>query len=129
MTISQKACSKRDFINDLLLEVNNSYFQTDTLIISETMIHLLEIKNFQGDWHLDSDKLYTVTSGREYKNPIYQLKRSAALLQTLKQNYPVEASVVFINPEFTLYQAPMEQPIVLPTQVNRFMKDLNTMNS
>lgn len=78
---------------------------------------------------MESDKLYTVTAGREYKNPVYQLKRSAALLrqllQTLKQNYPVEASVVFINPEFTLYQAPMDQPIVLPTQVNRFIKDLN----
>lgn len=120
---------ERLIINDLLLEVNNSYFQIDTLIISESMIHLLEIKNFQGDWYLESDKLYTVTAGREYKNPVYQLKRSAALLrqllQTLKQNYPVEASVVFINPEFTLYQAPMDQPIVLPTQVNRFIKDLN----
>ena len=47
------------------------------------------------------------------------------MLQTLKLNYLVEASVIFINPEFTLYQAPMDQPIILPTQVDRFLKDLN----
>ncbi|MGN7178844.1 nuclease [Paenibacillus sp. FSL R5-0490] len=127
--LTEKLTEVRVVIHDLLLEVNNSYFQIDTLIISERMIHLIEIKNFQGDWHLESDKLFAVTTGREYKNPVYQLKRSAALfrqlLQILKQTIPVEASVIFINPEFTLYQAPMDQPIILPTQINRFLKDLN----
>ncbi|WP_404356811.1 NERD domain-containing protein [Cytobacillus firmus] len=127
--LTEKSTEERLVIHDLLLEVNNSYFQIDTLIISERMIHLIEIKNFQGDWHLESDKLYAVNTGREYKNPVYQLKRSAALfrqlLQILKQDAPVEASVIFINPEFTLYQAPMDQPIILPTQINRFLKDLN----
>ncbi len=120
-------------INDLLLEVNNSYFQIDTLIISQGVIHLLDIKNFQGDCYLESDKLYAVTTHREYKNPVDQLKRSATLyrqlLQNLKQNYLVEAYVIFINPEFTLYQAPLNQPIILPTQVNRFLKDLNNTPS
>jgi len=37
----------------------------------------------------------------------------------------VEASVIFINPEFTLYLAPMNLLITLPTQVNRFINDLN----
>ncbi|WP_370221766.1 hypothetical protein [Cytobacillus sp.] len=64
---------------------------------------------------------------------MYQLKRSATLfrqlLQTLKQNYPVEASVIFINREFTLYQAPLDEPIILPTQVNRFLNDLNKFPS
>ena len=41
----------RYIIIDLLLEVNNSYFQIDTLIISQGVIHLLDIKNFQGDWY------------------------------------------------------------------------------
>jgi hypothetical protein len=116
-------------INELLLEVNNSYFQIDTLIISQGVIHLLDIKNYQGDCYLKSDKLYSFVTDREYKNPIDQLKRSATLfrqlLQNLKQNYLVDASVIFINPEFNLYQAPMDQPIILPTQVNRFLRDLN----
>jgi hypothetical protein len=120
---------ERYIINDLLLEVNNSYFQIDTLIISQGVIHLLDIKNFQGDFYLESDKLYALANNREYKNPVDQLKRSTTLfrqlLHDLKQNYLIEALVIFNNPEFTLYQAPKDYPIILPTQVDRFLKDLN----
>ncbi|WP_026695864.1 nuclease-related domain-containing protein [Peribacillus kribbensis] len=116
-------------INDLLLKVNNSYFQIDSVFITQGGIHLLDIKNFQGSCYLESDKLYSVTTEREYKNPIDQLKRSAALfrqlLQSHKQNYLVDPSVIFINPEFTLYQTPLDQPIILPTQINQFFTKLN----
>jgi hypothetical protein len=120
---------ERYIINDLLLEVNNSYFQIDTLIISQGAIHLLEIKNYQGDFYLESDKLYAMANNREYKNPVDQLKRSTALfhqlLRDLKQSYLIESVAIFNNPEFTLYQAPMNYPIILPTQLNRFLRDLN----
>ncbi len=124
---------ERYIINDLLLEVNNSFFQIDTLLISQGIIHPLDIKNFQGDCYLRSDNLYSVTTGREYKNPINQLNRSASLfrqlLQNLHQHFLVDASIIFINPEFTLYQAPLEQPFILPTQINRFLRDLNKGSS
>ncbi|MGP4081324.1 nuclease-related domain-containing protein [Pseudalkalibacillus sp. R45] len=120
-------------INDLLLKMNNSYFQIDSLIISQGVIHLLDIKNFQGDCYLESDKLFSRKTNREYKNPVDQIKRSGTLfsqlLQTLKHNYLLETFVIYINPEFTLYQAPMEQPFILPTQLNRFLTDLNTTPS
>lgn len=129
----QDLCEERYIINDLLLEVNNSFFQIDTLLISQGIIHLLDIKNFQGDCYLKSDNLYSVTTGREYKNPINQINRSASLfrqlLQNLNQQYLVDASIIFINPEFTLYQAPLEQPFILPTQVNRFLRDINKGSS
>jgi hypothetical protein len=119
----------RYIINDLLLEVNNSYFQIDTTMISQGVIYLLDIKNFEGDYYLESDKFYGVKTGREYKNPMDQLKRSMTLfrqlLQKLKQNYLIEGFVIFINPEFSLYQAPRDQPIILPSQVNRFLRELN----
>jgi hypothetical protein len=124
---------ERYIINDLLLEINNSYFQIDNLIISQGVIHLLDVKYFNGDYYIKSDKLYAVATDREYKNPVDQLKRCATLfrqlLQNLKQNYLVESYVIFINPEFTLYQAPLDQPIIFPTQVNRFLKDLNQSSS
>ncbi|PGT81213.1 MULTISPECIES: nuclease-related domain-containing protein [Bacillaceae] len=126
---AESILEERYMINDLLLEVNNSYFQIDSLIISQDVIHLLDIKNYEGDCYLEGDKLYSVTTNREYKNPIIQLKRSATLLrqllQTLKLNFLVEPSVIFINPEFTLYQAPMDQPIILPTQVQHFIRSFN----
>ncbi|MBU9722342.1 MULTISPECIES: nuclease-related domain-containing protein [Bacillaceae] len=124
---------ERFVINDLLLELNNSYFQIDTLIISQGIIHLIDIKNFEGDCYLESDKLFSVKTGWEYKNPINQLKRSetlfSQLLKKLKYTYLIKSSVVFINPEFTLYQASMDQPIILPSQVNRFIKELNNTPS
>ncbi|MHC0036662.1 nuclease-related domain-containing protein [Pseudoneobacillus sp. C159] len=120
---------KRHVINDLLVEVNGSFSQIDSSIISQSVIYVLDIKNYQGDFYLESDKFYSLTNGREYKNPIIQLNRCATLfrqlLQNLKLNYVVEAYIIFINPEFTLYQAPMNQPIILPTQVNRFLNDLH----
>lgn len=120
-------------INDLLLEFNHSYFQLDSIVISQNTINLIDVKNFSGDYYLESENLFNVSSHREYNNPIIQLKRSSALfrqlLQSLKFNFFVDSSIIFINPEFTLYQAPMDQPIILPTQVNRFLKDLSALPS
>jgi hypothetical protein len=120
---------ERYLINDLLLQVNNSYFQIDTLLISQACIHLLDVKNFEDDFYLKGDRLFALKNDREYKNPVNQLTRSTTLfrqlLQIHKLSYLAESAVVFINPEFTLYQAPMDQPIILPTQVNRFVYDLN----
>ena len=127
--LAEKLQEERYILNDLLLEVNGSFFQIDTLIISQRIIHLIDVKNYEGDYYLEDDNLFKVSSKNEYKNPVIQLKRSESLLrqllQKLKFNYPVEAYVVFINPEFTLFQAPMDLPIVLPTQVNRFMEKIN----
>ncbi|RSD22320.1 nuclease-related domain-containing protein [Mesobacillus subterraneus] len=124
---------ERYIIDDLLLQVNNSFFQLDKVIIARDAIHLIDVKNFVGDFYLDGDKLYAVKNGREYKNPITQLTRSATLfrqlLQNLKLNHIVHATTIFINPEFTLYQAPMDQPIILPTQTNRYIKELQNTPS
>ncbi|MEH7224092.1 NERD domain-containing protein [Bacillus sp. JJ1566] len=124
---------ERYVINDLWLEMNNSFFQIDSTVISQGAINLLDIKNFQGDCYLDSDNLYSVSTGREYKNPINQLNRCASLfrqlLQSLNLNYLVDASIIFIHPEFTLYQAPLDKPFILPTQLNRFLRDLNKGSS
>lgn len=126
---TENLSEERYIIDDLLLQVNNSYFQIDKVIISGGLIHLLDVKYHEGDYYLESDKLYSVKSDREFKNPVIQLKRSETLfrqlLQNLKLNFLVQASVVFNNPEFTLYQAPLDQPIILPTQINRFLKELN----
>lgn len=131
--LAENLQEERYILNDLLLEVNGSYFQIDTLIISQGIIHLLDVKNYEEDYFLETDKLYKLPSKNECKNPVIQLKRSETLfrqlLQKHKLNYLVEASVVFINSEFTLYQAPMDQPIILPTQVNCFMEKINKLPS
>ncbi len=71
-------------INDLLLEHNNTRFQIDTLLLQHNGIYLFEVKNYEGDFYVESDKWFQ-KSGKEMKNPILQLTRSESLLRQLFQ--------------------------------------------
>ncbi|MFS0708961.1 hypothetical protein AB6N22_12800, partial [Kocuria palustris] len=35
----------------------------------------------------------------------------------------------FVNPEFTLYQAPLDIPFIFPTQLHRFIQSFNKIPS
>ncbi|MBS4204428.1 nuclease-related domain-containing protein [Lederbergia citrea] len=119
-------------LSDLLFEVGNTIFQIDSLLISQKGIFLIDVKNFEGDFYIEADRWYTA-SRNEIKDPLLQLRRSESLLRRLLQdhklNLSIEAYLIFINPEFTLYQAPRDLPIIFPTQLNRFMKNLNKRSS
>lgn len=41
------------------------------------------------------------------------------------ENKTITSSVVFINPEFTLYQASLSLPFIFPTQVQRYLKRMD----
>ncbi|WP_157951003.1 nuclease-related domain-containing protein [Peribacillus acanthi] len=118
-------------LNDLLLEYNNTVFQIDTLLLSSEKIFLFEIKNYEGDYIYDKDRWYTKTKN-EIKNPFLQLQRSELLFRQLIQehrmNLSIEPHLIFINPEFHLYKAPTDLPIIFPTQLNRFKNYLNSSN-
>jgi len=126
--LSEKLQSEVFILNDLCLEHNNSIFQIDTLIISKDTHYLIEVKNFEGDFYYENDSFFSLNK-TELKNPLDQLKRCkllfSQLLQSQGYHVNIEGYVVFINPEFTLYQAPINEPIIYPTQINRFMKKLN----
>ncbi|WP_160725255.1 nuclease-related domain-containing protein [Bacillus sp. USDA818B3_A] len=120
-------------LNDLCLEQNKSSFQMDTLIISQRTIYQYEVKNHEGDYRYESGNFYPKLSKEEIKNPLDQLKRSKSLFRPLLKNLgsqlPIEGSVTFVNPNFTLYQAPLNEPIIHPTQLNNLMKELNEIPS
>ncbi|WP_205520127.1 nuclease-related domain-containing protein [Virgibacillus doumboii] len=119
-------------LNDLLLEVNNTTFQIDSLIILQSLISLYEVKNLEGDYYYESDKMYKKPR-KEIINPLLQLSRSESLLRQLILrlgfNPAIDASLVFINPNFTLYQAPLDKPIIYPTQIKRHLNQLNSRPS
>ncbi|WP_316569687.1 nuclease-related domain-containing protein [Neobacillus sp. YIM B06451] len=127
--LAKNIIEERYILNDLRLEVNNSELQIDSFIISQGITYLLDVKNFYGDFYIEGDQLFSIKTGEEYKNPLDQLKRSALLLRQLFNyynfNFLIEPYVIFVNPEFTLYQAPMDHPFILPTQNNRFIRELN----
>ncbi|MEQ2528659.1 nuclease-related domain-containing protein [Bacillaceae bacterium CLA-AA-H227] len=114
-------------LKDILLDYQGNLFQIDTLIISKNTIHMFEVKNYEGDYYVDADKWFS-TSGTEIKNPLSQLKRTESLfrryLQFFRSPLKLECYLVFVNPEFTLLQAPLNEPIILPTQLNRFLRNL-----
>jgi len=115
-------------LNDLQLESNTSSFQLDsTLIFQETCL-LFDVKNYEGEYIYDSDYFKTI-GRRDIQNPLDQLKRSklllSNLLQSLGSKLTIEAYVIFINPQFTLYKTPPDLPIILPTQLDNFMKKLD----
>jgi hypothetical protein len=121
----QRSCY---ILNDLLLEKNKSNFQLDSSLIFQGNLSFFEVKNFEGEYVYDAEYFKTV-SGRDFQNPLDQLKRSklmlSQLLQSLGSKLTVEAYVIFINPHFTLYQTPPDVPFILPTQLDRFMNKLD----
>jgi hypothetical protein len=120
-------------LNDLCLEHNKSFFQIDTLVIAQHTIYPYEVKNYEGDYRYESGNFYPKLSKDDIKNPLDQLKRSKSLLRPLLKNLgfhlPIEGVVTFVNPHFTLYQAPLNEPIIHPTQLNNLMRKLNEIPS
>jgi len=119
-------------LNDLLLKENHTTFQMDSLIITSNMIYVYEVKNFDGDYYYDTsaDK-FSKNQRSEITNPLHQLARMESLLTKLLRkhgfNIPIQAFVVFINDEFTLYQSPLSKPIIHPTQVKRHLAQLDSI--
>ncbi|MEH7438852.1 nuclease-related domain-containing protein [Neobacillus drentensis] len=131
---TEKLQSKPLILNDLLLESNKSNLQIDSTLMYPKTIYLFEVKNFEGDHIYENGNFYTLSEKgkrREIKNPLDQLKRIKYLFRQLLQNlgyhYNVEGYVVFINPAFTLYQSPKDEPIIYLSQLPRFMKKLNEL--
>lgn len=119
-------------MRDLLLQCNNTHFQIDNLLISRGKIYLLDVKNYEGEFYIEADQWFSFY-GKEIKNPVQNLQRAESLLRQLLHSigitHPIESYVVFINPEFTLFQAPRTLPIILPTQIPRFIKKLSKIAS
>lgn len=113
-------------VNDLLLEHAGSVFQIDSLVIGLDRVYLFEVKNFEGDFLLEQDRWYS--GSKEIKDPLMQMQRCETalrqLLRSLGYQSPIESTLIFINPEFTLYNCSPKLPIVFCSQLNRFSKKL-----
>lgn len=115
-------------LTDLLLEVNRSHFQIDLLLITAAALMIYEAKNYEGDYRWGKEIL-TRDSGIQVENPSLQLARMRTKLQILFQQLrysgPFQQHVVFVNPAFTLYGAPVHEPFIFPTQLQAHLAKLN----
>lgn len=118
---------------DLRLERNGSEFQIDSLLLFQQKSYLIEVKNFDGDFVQNDDQWYSVNLKRDIQNPLQQMQRCELLLKDtfhhLGIQLPIESFLIFINPEFILYNSPRKQPIVFAGQLHRFITMLNNTPS
>lgn len=115
-------------LNDLLLRNKGMSFQIDSMILTSDTLFVFEIKNFSGKYIRNSDGFSTI-KGYEVANPLIQLNRIESFVHQLLNEWrvtmKVEASVLFVEPSFSLYQARVEDPIVLPNQVEEYLEMIN----
>ncbi|WP_059173507.1 nuclease-related domain-containing protein [Bacillus sp. FJAT-27445] len=121
-------------LNDLLFEYNNTTFQIDTLIVAPEKLYPFEVKNLYGDHSYDEkDKRIIRLPDVDVTNPLLQMSRNESLLRNTLHgrgySLPIESTAVFINPEFTLFNAPPTEPMLYHSQLNRFFKKFDARTS
>lgn len=112
-------------VSDLLLKINKTIVQIDSLLITHDTVYLYEVKNYQGEYYLEEDILTKLSSGQEITNPAIQLNRMTSLfrqlIKRLGYSFKVKSFVVFINGNFTLYHPkPVPDYLLRSTLNNHF---------
>lgn len=128
--IAERYLHDKLVLNDLLLKVQGSTFQIDSLVITNQTLVIYEVKNYEGEFLYQDDKLTYYSSGTELLNPVSQVQRSTILLKQFlrKHNITIDCQsfVVFINPDCTVYQRTPNRKIILPSQLkSHFSKFYN----
>jgi hypothetical protein len=115
--------NKLVFVNDLLLEHQGSPFQIDSCAFASNTIFHFEVKNFEGDYRI-KENIWFDPAGVEIKDPLLQMQRARSLIRQRIQksgfDAKIESFLIFINPEFYLYNPPTDPSIVYFPQLNRF---------
>ncbi|GEK90977.1 nuclease-related domain-containing protein [Alkalibacterium kapii] len=114
-------------INDLLLSTRDTYYQIDSLLVTDDHIYLYEIKNYYGQYHYTNGTLHNET-GYSLQNPVAQAERKRIYLQNLliSIGYRLDISnhVVFINPDFYIYDLPKIPGILFAGQLAKHFESI-----
>lgn len=111
-------------LHDVRLSIENSFFQIDTLILSEKVFFIIEVKNIAGTLTFDTifNQFIRTLDGREerFPNPLAQVERQQLQLKKwlinrniISPTFPLVNIVVNSNP----------QSIIKPTQENAFISE------
>lgn len=115
-------------LNDLLFTEKGSTFQVDALILTSGKILLFEVKNYEGNFKFNSHQFLTF-SGKEIVNPLNKLDETSIKMRQLLNkwniNLQLDPVLIFVNSAFTLYNAPIDSPIIFPTQIREHFSKMN----
>lgn len=110
-------------LNDLPFQDDGNEFQIDALIITAYTIYLYEIKNYEGEYYYKDGFFHSVSSNFKFESPIEWLNRKETYLQKILYemgvDLPIKSFIVFVNPEFTLYDVSYSEKVLLPTSITR----------
>jgi len=97
-SLTEKLLCECYIVNDLLLKVNNTAFQIDSLIITAETIYFFEVKNYEGDYYYEADRFYKKAKS-EVSNPLHQLVRSESLyFKVLDITFPLNPQLFLSTP-------------------------------
>lgn len=120
-------------MSDLLLQpyLSNA-FQIDSLILTGKALYLYEIKNYSGEYYYGEDMLL---KDRNFKvsNPLLQVQNTknklTIFLKELHYDIEIKAYATYVHPEFTLFNAPKHESILLPTQLKKHFTAIENQNT
>lgn len=128
-SLTEKLICDCEVLNDLLLEVNDSEFQIDSLVMTGEGITLYEVKNFEGNYIYEGGNIRLLTSKQDFLNPSEQTNRAVILFKQWLAlhhfNFKVLAYVVFVNKNFSLFHAPEGKGILLPGMLDNHFEQVN----
>lgn len=115
-------------LNDLQLEMRWETFQIDALHIFSDRLVLYKIVNYEG-LHLWEELKLTKVGEGVLENPALEMLETRIRLGLQLLDWGVTMKVygfvVYINPEFTLYNAPSDEQLLLPSQIPGYFRELN----
>src|SRR5699024_3450823 len=101
----------------------------DFLILLNQSCIIIEVKNYYGDFEIRQDGFYRLNPLRKIKHPFSQVERAEIMLHShlkrLNLNLNIKYYVVFVNEQFSLYCLTRDMPVVMASQLNRFLDSLN----
>ncbi|GEK92004.1 hypothetical protein AKA01nite_16260 [Alkalibacterium kapii] len=115
-------------INDLLIDTQETFYQIDSLLVTSDRIYLYEVKNYTGSYYYKDGGIYS-NSGHALQDPIAQAERKRAYLYNLLLNLNLEreisAYVVFVNPDFYVYNFPEQNNVIFKGQLANHFKSVS----
>ena len=118
-------------VNDLLLSSEETHYQFDSIVILSNQVNIYEVKNYTGEYSYENGGLFS-KSGFNLQDPVGQVKRKKSYLHNklLAKGYSnkINIYVVFINPDFYIYNLPPTDSILFVGQLNRHFQELSRLS-
>jgi len=119
-------------MNDLRLKESGNMIQIDSLILTSDVIYLYEIKNYSGSYDYKDDALH----GRldfVIADPLTQIHKTQPFLHNLVRKLGskkvVKTQIIFIEPDFYLYDLPRDKPFMFANQLTREFDSMEKRHS